>query len=129
VDKKKILVVEDNPTNMELFMILFEGEGYIIHKAINGKEGLDKAVSEQFDLIVLDPGLPDFKGKEILKALRDIPTLEHCIIVICSANVSRDSQKELLASGGNHFIGKPIDTALFLSDIARLLKKPGASPS
>ncbi len=63
--KKKILIIEDNLMNMELFNALLRAESYVILQASNGKDGLDIAKSETPDLILLDPGLPDIGGVEI----------------------------------------------------------------
>jgi len=117
----KILIVEDNPANMELFSDLLAAEGHTILKAINGREGLDAAKSNLPDLILLDPGLPDIKGvaliREFKKALgeRDTP------LILCSASVLDEEKEEMLTAGGNGFIGKPIDTREFPKTIAKFL--------
>lgn len=67
---KKILIVEDEETQIEAMSESLAKNGFVILKAANGKEGLDKALSEHPDLILLDIKMPIMGGMEMLKELR-----------------------------------------------------------
>lgn len=118
---KKILIVEDNPANMELFSDLLAAEGHIISKAINGREGLDAAKLNMPDLIMLDPGLPDLKGVELIKEFKKLLGDRNTPLILCSASILDEEKEEMLRAGGNGFIGKPIDTREFTKIIAKFL--------
>ncbi|MCK4815510.1 response regulator, partial [bacterium] len=79
--KKTILIIEDNPMDMELFNYLLKAEGYLILQAVNGKDGLDIAKSEIPDLILLDPGLPDIEGIEIIKKFKEDSGTKEIILI------------------------------------------------
>lgn len=70
---KKILLVEDDGTLRKLYTDFLETEGCLVEHAVEGNEGLEKAKSGGYDLILLDILLPGLKGQEILRALRDSP--------------------------------------------------------
>ena len=67
---KKILIVEDNPMNMELIMDLLELYGHNITKAEDGIKALERLAEEKFDLILLDIQLPKMDGLEVLDRIK-----------------------------------------------------------
>ncbi|HML25222.1 MAG TPA: response regulator, partial [Methanomethylovorans sp.] len=67
---KRILVVEDNPVNMELTVDLLESFGYYVIQAIDGFEALEKVTERRVDLILLDIQLPKMDGMEVLSKLK-----------------------------------------------------------
>lgn len=87
---EKILIIEDNPMNMELFSDLLEAEGYSVLKATKGKDGLEIAKSERPDLVLLDPGLPDVGGIEIIKEFKQDSKTKDIILIVCSASVMKE---------------------------------------
>ena len=87
--KEKILIIEDNAMNMELFSDLLEDEGYLILQAVNGKTGLGIAKSEMPDLILLDSGLPDIGGVDIVKKFKGDPQTEDIILIACTASAMK----------------------------------------
>jgi two-component system cell cycle response regulator DivK len=71
--KEKILVVEDNPLNMELFKDLLEVQGYEVHEAINAQQALDQVKSDEFDLILIDIQLPGMDGFTATRKMKEDP--------------------------------------------------------
>jgi len=122
VAKKKILIVEDNAMNMELFSDLLEVEGYLILQAVNGKDGLDIAKSEIPDLILLDPGLPDIGRVDIIRKFKEDPRTKDIILIVCTASVMEEEREEMIDAGCDGFIAKPIDTREFTKKIAEFLQ-------
>jgi len=120
--KEKILIIEDNAANMELFNDLLEVEGYSVLQAFNGKDGLDITKSEIPDLILLDPGLPDIGGVEIIRKFKEDPRTKDIILIVCTASVMEEERKAITDAGCDGFIAKPIDTREFVKTITRLLK-------
>jgi len=119
---EKILIIEDNPMNMELFSDLLEAEGYSVLKATEGKDGLGIAKSERPDLVLLDPGLPDVEGIEIIKEFKQDSKTKDIILIVCSASVMKEEKQQMFDAGCDGFIVKPIDTREFAKTIASYLQ-------
>jgi len=120
--QRKILIIEDNPMNMELFHVLLEVEGFLIFQATNGKDGWDIAKSEMPDLILLDPGLPDIGRIEIIRKFKEDPETKDIILIVCSASIIGEEVKSMMEAGCDGFISKPIDTRKFSQGIAQFLQ-------
>lgn len=120
--KEKILIIEDNPMNMELFRDLLEIEGYLVLRANTGKDGLEIAKSERPDLTLLDPGLPDVDGIEVIKKFKQDPKTKDIILIVCSASVMQEEKQQMYDAGCDGFIAKPIDTREFPKTIAKFLQ-------
>ncbi|HEX7572599.1 MAG TPA: response regulator, partial [Bacteroidota bacterium] len=65
-----VLVIEDEPQIRRLLRLTLESNGFRVHQAANGKEGLDRARTERPEAVILDLGLPDADGVDILKEIR-----------------------------------------------------------
>ncbi|MFQ5713559.1 MAG: response regulator [Candidatus Scalinduaceae bacterium] len=120
--KGRILIIEDNLMNMELFSDLLEDEGYLILQAVNGKEGFNMAKSEIPDLILLDSGLPDIGGVELVRKFKQYSITKNITLIVCSASTMKEEKKMIMNAGCDAFISKPIDTKEFVKTIARFLK-------
>ena len=123
-DKKAILIIEDNKTNMLLFKEMLELDGrYNVLTAYNGKDGLELIKKTPPDLLILDIFLPDIGGIEIKNIIREDSELTKVIILAVSASVTKE-EKERFSKEFIHFMEKPIDVKTFLKEIARLLENP-----
>jgi CheY-like chemotaxis protein len=118
---KRILVVEDNETNMYLIKFMLEKSGYEVIEAREGAVGVELAVKEKPDLILMDIQLPDINGLEATKRIRaseadsDIP-----IIALTSFAMAGDREKAL-AAGCTGYIEKPINPETFMAEIEKYL--------
>jgi CheY-like chemotaxis protein len=119
--KKRILITEDNAMNMELFVDLLEDDGYLILKAVNGKDGFKMAKSEIPDLILLDARLPDVGGVELVRKFKQDSITKNIILIVCSASIMNEEKKMIINAGCDEFISKPIDTKEFVRTIAKFL--------
>ena len=117
----KALVIEDNEDNMKLITFILEKAGYHTICAENGKAGIEMAIKESPDFILLDIQLPDMDGLEVLKVLRqsgingEIP-----IIAITSYAMSGD-RKMMLKAGCSGYLEKPINPATVIAEIRQVL--------
>ena len=125
---RKILVIYDDETGVERLSDILRGNGsYEVLAVQNTAEGLQTAVYEQPDLIILDLTLPPIEGYETCHILRTSTATHHSLIVMLSAQSSVESQVQGLASGADSVIAKPFDQALFLVCIETMLRRQEAS--
>jgi len=108
-EKPKILLVDDEETNLNLLKILCHKMGYECLTALNGKQAVETAVSQTPDLIMMDVIMPEMDGFEATRKLKSDPGTAHIPIIMVTAASSRDDKLKGIASGANDFITKPVD--------------------
>ena len=114
MNKAEILVIDDEPQIRKLLEINLESNGYSVIQAASGKDGIIMAANHPPDLILLDIGLPDKSGHEVLKELR---TWYNNAIIILSVLNSEEDIVNALDNGANDYITKPFRTAELLARI------------
>jgi CheY-like chemotaxis protein len=107
-DSPKILVVDDNLFNRAVLVDLLSPLGFYVEQANNGREGLEKAIKWQPDVIITDLIMPEMDGFELIRQLRQSPLLKDKIIIASSASVYEADKKRSLTVGSNTFLPKPI---------------------
>jgi CheY-like chemotaxis protein len=118
-----ILVVEDNPANMELATDLLEIAGYTVLQAPDAEAGIEAARLHSPDLVLMDVGLPGMDGLSAAVAMRDDPALSHIPVVILTAHAMQGDQESAFAAGCRGYITKPIDTRSFVANVATFLNE------
>jgi signal transduction histidine kinase/CheY-like chemotaxis protein len=107
-----ILYIEDNPANVELVARYLKGRpGTRLLSAISGRVGIECAVRDVPDIILLDQNLPDLQGDEVLNELKADPATAAIPVVVLSADASRGVIRRLLAGGAFAYLTKPIELA------------------
>ncbi|PWR75487.1 response regulator [Methanospirillum stamsii] len=114
---QKILVIEDNEQNMYLIHFLLESQGYIVFEAENGLIGIDKAVNEHPDIILLDIQLPEMDGYEIARIIRKTEGIDKIPIIAVTSYAMAGDKEKILAAGATDYIEKPINPATFVDQI------------
>jgi len=113
----RLLIVEDNPLNMELVFEISEAQGFIADRVENGEDALKKVENEDYDLILMDIELPGIDGIEVTKIIKskykNIP-----IIALTSYAMKGDKQR-FLAAGFDDYISKPIEIHEFLRKLQK----------
>ena len=103
----KILVAEDNPVNQKLMLMMLKNLGYQADIAENGKIAVEKAMSNNYDIIFMDIQMPEMDGlqatQRILKNATDRP-----IIIAVTANATDRDRDECIEAGMNDFVAKPV---------------------
>jgi two-component system cell cycle response regulator len=117
----KILIVEDNPVNMELATDLLEPLGYVILPAGTAEEGIQLATHALPDLILMDVALPGMDGLSATQRLKGDPRTQHIPIVALTAHAMSGDEDRALAAGCAGYITKPIDIRGFRATVARFL--------
>lgn len=115
----KILVVEDEKNICNFMKMIFETNDYQVIFAQNGKNGLTMFFSHNPDLVILDLGLPDMDGVDVIREIRaknDTP------IVVLSARTDESDKVEALDLGANDYVTKPFGTAELLARVRATLR-------
>jgi len=123
MDKKKILVVEDNMDNYELVRVILEHGGYDVFLAVNGRDGVDAARLQKPDLILMDLGLPEMDGWTAAEKLKsDNATKSIPLYAITAHTLPRDRFRALQAGCDGYFT-KPLIVENFLAELGRVFEK------
>lgn len=117
MSKKKVLIVEDNDQNMELFRDLLTSNGYTVIEASDGEMALSKMRSETPDLILMDIQLPKVDGIQAAGRLRANASTRNIIIIAITAHAMKGDREGFLQAGFNDYIAKPINIKSFLQTI------------
>jgi DNA-binding response OmpR family regulator len=122
MDKKKILVIDDEVSIAEVLKIRLEAAGYQVELAFDGEEGLNKARTVKPDLIILDIMLPKMNGYEICRMLKYDKNFMKIPIIMLTAKVREADKKMGKEVGTNAYIEKPFEPEVLLEKINNLLK-------
>jgi CheY-like chemotaxis protein len=112
-----ILIIEDNKDNYYLMQYLLEARGYKVIGADSGWMGIELAVYNNPDIILLDIQLPEMDGYAIMRRLRSTSELAKVPIVAVSSYAMANSKQLAMDSGADGYIEKPIDPDSFADEI------------
>ena len=118
---KKILVVDDDQTNLKILDARLTKEGYEVTLAVNGEIGLGRAKETQPDLIVLDVEMPKMNGYTFLNELRKIEGMEETPVLILTAHENMEPLFKLKKTAG--YVIKPVDFELLNAKITKAFKE------
>jgi two-component system cell cycle response regulator DivK len=117
-----ILVVEDNPSNMELVTLLLKSAGHTVLCAPTAEAGLTLARDAQPDLIVMDIQLPGMDGLEATQKLKQSETTSSIPVIALTALAMKGDEQRILAAGCDGYMAKPLRYREFLAMIAARLE-------
>ena len=106
--RPRILVVDDEPINLQVLSNHLASEGYDVELVSNGADALHRLANERFDLVVLDVMMPGMSGYEVCRALREDHPLEQLPVIFLTAKNQVPDLVTGLAAGGNDYLSKPI---------------------
>jgi two-component system cell cycle response regulator DivK len=118
----KVLVVDDNANNLMLEKDLLEVAGFEVFDAGNATDGIAIAKREKPDIILMDVRLPDMRGTEAARILRQDKETRDIPIVFVTASVMAEGREEIEEIPNSGFMGKPINTRTFAKEINQFIK-------
>ncbi len=119
---KKILVIDDLPENVFMLQDRLENEGYEVITAYDGKSGIDKALSDLPDLVLLDVMMPGLTGLEVCTTLVSNPSTSNIPIILVTAKAGAEDTKEGLEAGAYDYVKKPFNRIELLARVNSALK-------
>ena len=123
---KRVLVVDDEPQLLRALQINLRAEGYAVTVASSGREALRLAASASPDVLVLDLGLPDLDGAEVIRGIRgwsDLP------IVVLSARHGSTDKVEALDAGADDYVTKPFGLDELLARLRAVERRSAHAPA
>ena len=118
---KRVLVVEDNADNFELIRFILVHSGYEVIGAASGELGVELALREWPDFILMDINLPGIDGLEATRRIRAAETAEPVPIIAVTSYAMRGDMEQIMAAGCNGYFEKPIDPMRIMDDIHAIL--------
>jgi two-component system cell cycle response regulator DivK len=118
---ERILIVDDNATNLKLVAYLMKANGYQVDTALEAEAALDAISRHPPDVILMDIQLPGIDGLELTRRLKADPGTRDIVIIAVTAYAMKGDQDKALAAGCDDYITKPIDTRALPETIARHL--------
>jgi len=126
-----ILVAEDNESNAQHLRQLLGLRGHSVRLATDGREALDLAGGEAFDLLLLDIHMPELDGFHVVRVLRERERSAggHLPVIALTARSREEDRRQCLAAGMDDYLSKPIRAADLFVAIHRVVQADGASPT
>lgn len=115
--KPVILIVDDNPKNLQVLGNLLQIENYKIEFAISGEVALEWLTNKRFDLILLDINMPGMNGFEVCKKIRSNPQMNKVPVIFLSAESERESILKGFEEGAQDYVTKPFDSRELLARV------------
>jgi two-component system, OmpR family, KDP operon response regulator KdpE len=114
------LVIDDEPQIRRLLRVTLEANGYAVFDAVNGNEGIVQAAQCRPDIILLDLGLPDLDGVEVLKRIREWSRVP---VIILSVRDREDDKIAALDAGADDFVTKPFSSGELLARLRTTMRR------
>jgi two-component system, OmpR family, KDP operon response regulator KdpE len=120
----RLLLIEDDPAIRQPLLRALRERGHAVAAAPAAMDGLQAALAERPDLIVLDLGLPDLDGRELLRMLRAVSAIP---VIVATARDEETSMVQLLDAGADDYVVKPYTAAQLDARIRAVLRRAGAA--
>ena len=120
--KSKVLIVDDDPFNLDLLEQELTEQSYVIERANDGQEGLEKVESFLPDVILLDYMMPKMNGIEVVKRLKQDERFKGIPVVLLTAKGSQKDKVEGLDAGADDYVAKPFQIDALLTKLKTYLE-------
>ena len=123
MDKKRILIVDDEEDIVNVLRFRLEANNYAVLSASEGQEGLNKARTEKPDLVILDLMLPKLDGYKVCRMLKFDESYKSIPIIMFTARAQKKDEELGMEMGADAYIAKPFEPEVLLGKIKELLSK------
>jgi len=117
-EQNAIVVVDDSPSVRETIAFILESEGYEVHRAVNGREGIEVIRSIHPRVVLLDAMMPEMDGFDVCRRIRADAALTDIHVVMLTTMGMEADRERAIDAGVNHFLTKPFDA----DEVLRLLE-------
>lgn len=121
---KRVLIVEDNDDNRHIYETILRHHGYVVLTAADGQDGLEMAVREVPDLILLDISLPRLSGWEIASQLLANDDTRSIVLVALTAHAYSEDRERARELGFQSYMTKPVEPRRVVEEVARFIGPP-----
>lgn len=118
----RILIVDDNVTNLKLVSYLMKAKGYEVGTAVDAESALEEVRAHRPRLILMDLQLPGIDGLQLTRQLKSDPATREIIVIAVTAYAMKGDQDRAIAAGCDDYVTKPIDTRGLPETIERHLR-------
>jgi two-component system chemotaxis response regulator CheY len=118
--KARVLVVEDGITMRMFYRDVLERAGFDVEEAVNGLEGVERAMTGSFDLLIVDINMPKMDGYQVIRTVREDETLWRTPVITISTEDKEQDALKAYDAGANFYLTKPVRPK-DLEEMARLL--------
>src|SRR3972149_4330572 len=118
----KILIVDDEPFNLDLLEQELQDQGYVIERATDGAEALEKVPSFLPDVILLDYMMPNMNGLEVLGRLRKDETHKGIPVILLTAKATQEDKIRGLDAGADDYVVKPFDSFELMARVRAMIR-------
>lgn len=119
---EKILIIEDNPMNMDLAVDLLELAGFNVVQAETAEKGIALAKAELPDIILMDISLPGMDGLTAAKILKADDLTKEIPVIATTAHAMKGDEEKAMAAGCNGYLTKPINTKTFSGTVGGFIQ-------
>lgn len=118
---KSILTVDDSASIRQMVAFTLKGAGYTVVEAADGQEGLSKAKTENFALVLTDQNMPKMDGLTLIKTLRTLPSYKSTPILVLTTEASDTMKQQGRAAGATGWLVKPFDPQKLIEVVKKVL--------
>jgi two-component system cell cycle response regulator DivK len=122
--KPRILIIDDNPMNVELLGFVLAESLFDVVSAVRAEQALEMIPNFQPDLILMDMHLPGMNGLELTQLIKANVVTQHIVIVAFTASAMKGDEARMIAAGCDGYLSKPIDVDTFPASVLAFFAGP-----
>jgi len=120
---ERILIIDDDPDIVQFVRVNLELDGYAVESASGGVEGIERAIADPPDLVLLDIMMPGIDGMEVLHRLRTTPTTANSAVILLTAKNLTEDRVRGLAAGADDYVTKPFAIEELVARVGTVLRR------